>query len=149
MLALLKGSVNQCRVSSSSRILRLSNHLHSKIPNSSRLLVPYKLCYPRWGQVQKTLRGAFLSKQTRELCSFIIVFNPSSFASLFFFFFFFFSGQASVRSISSAASSLESKSSKGGRMINLYYVPFPFFFFSFFLALFFCYGEVPCIFTFL
>ena len=29
------------------------NFLCSKIPNSSRLLVPYKLCYPRWGQVQK------------------------------------------------------------------------------------------------
>ena len=28
------------------------NFLCSKIPNSSRLLVPYKLCYPRWGQVQ-------------------------------------------------------------------------------------------------
>ena len=37
-----------------------------------------------------------------------------------------------MRSVSGAASSLESDSSKGGRLINLYRVPFPFFFFFFF-----------------
>ena len=48
-----------------------------------------------------------------------------------------------MRSISSAASSLESKSSKGGRMINLYYVPFPFLFFLSFLPSSFVMAKLP------
>ena len=39
VVALLRGLVSQYRVSRSTRILRLSNFLRSKIPNSSRLLV--------------------------------------------------------------------------------------------------------------
>ena len=39
VVALLRGPVSQYRVSRSSRILRFSNFLRSKIPNSSRLLV--------------------------------------------------------------------------------------------------------------
>ena len=72
------------------------------------------------GSSIKTLRGAPLSKQTGELCSFITAFNPISFVSLFsfsweFFFFFSLSGQASVRSTSGATSSLESEDSEGVR----------------------------------
>ena len=40
VVALLRRPVSQCRVSRSSRILRLSNFMCPKIPNSSRLLVP-------------------------------------------------------------------------------------------------------------
>ena len=71
------------------------------------------------GSSTTTLGGAPLSKQTGELCSFITAFNSISFVSHFSlsreFFFFFFSllGQASVRSASSAASSLESDDSEG------------------------------------
>ena len=44
---------------------------------------PIKTVLPQMGSSTKTLRGALLSKQTSEFCSFIIVFNPSSFASPF------------------------------------------------------------------
>ena len=40
VVALLRGPVNQYKVSRSSKILRFLNFLRSKIPNSSRLLVP-------------------------------------------------------------------------------------------------------------
>ena len=68
----------------------------------------------------KTLGGAPPSRQMGEFCSFIIAFNPISFVSPFslpflcFFFFFFFSSQASVRSTSGAASSLELEDFEGG-----------------------------------
>ena len=48
-----------------------------------------------------------------------------------------------MRSISSAASSLESESFEGGHMINLYYVPFPFFFFLSFLPSSFVMAKSP------
>ena len=44
---------------------------------------PIQTVLPQMGSSTKTLGGALLSKQTSELCSFIIEFNPSSFASLF------------------------------------------------------------------
>ena len=44
---------------------------------------PIQTVLPQMGSSTKTLGGTLLSKQTSELCSFIIVFNPSSFASLF------------------------------------------------------------------
>ena len=49
VVALLRRLVSQRRVSRLSRILRLSNFLHPKVPNPSRLLVLSKLCYLRWG----------------------------------------------------------------------------------------------------
>ena len=49
VVALLRRPVSQCKVSRLSRILRLSNFLHPNVPNPSRLLVPSKLCYLRWG----------------------------------------------------------------------------------------------------
>ena len=73
------------------------------------------------GSSTKTLGGTSPYRQMGELYSFIIMFNPISFVSPFslpflrFFFFFFLSGQASVRSASSVASSLKSKDSEGGR----------------------------------
>ena len=71
------------------------------------------------GSSTTTLGGAPLSKQTGELCSFITAFNPISFVSPFLFlesfFFFLFSilCQASLRSTSGVAFSLESEDSEG------------------------------------
>ena len=44
---------------------------------------PIQTVLPQMGSSTKTLGGALLSKQMSELCSLIIVFNPSSFASPF------------------------------------------------------------------
>ena len=44
---------------------------------------PIQTVLPQMGSSTKTLGGALLSKQTSELCSFILVFNPSSFMSPF------------------------------------------------------------------
>ena len=48
VVALLRRPVSQRRVSWLSRILGLSNFLHLKVPNPSRLLVSSELCYLRW-----------------------------------------------------------------------------------------------------
>ena len=70
VVALLRRPVSQCKVSRLSRILRLSNFLHPNVPNPSRLLVPSKLCYLRWGWVQKPW-GAHLHPEKRV--SFILL----------------------------------------------------------------------------
>ena len=44
---------------------------------------PIKTVLPQMGSSTKTLKDTFLSKQTSEICYFIIVFNLSSFASPF------------------------------------------------------------------
>ena len=49
VVASLRRPVSQYRVSRLSRILRLSNFLHLKVPNPSKLLVSSKLCYLRLG----------------------------------------------------------------------------------------------------
>ena len=49
VVALLRRPVSQRRVSRLSKILKLSNFLHPKVPNPSRLLVPSELCYLKWG----------------------------------------------------------------------------------------------------
>ena len=89
-------------------------------PQFEQTSSPIKTVLPQMGSSTKTLRGTPLSKHTGELCFFIIAFNPIPFVSPFslpFLSFFFspLSGQASVRSTSGAASSLESEDSEGGR----------------------------------
>ena len=52
-------------------------------PQFEQTSSPIQIVLPQMGSSTKTMRGALLSKQMSELCYFIIVFNPSSFASPF------------------------------------------------------------------
>ena len=52
-------------------------------PQFEQTSSPIKTVLPQMGSSTKTLGGAPLSKKTSELCSFIIAFNPTSFASPF------------------------------------------------------------------
>ena len=159
MVAWLRRLGNRCRVSKLLRIPKLPSSLHLKVLSLSELPVPSEPCFLRHCQVKRLWEARlYPNKQVNRISLYNSVLSLFLFCSPFFspspFFFFEFLlsflllGQASVRSVPSVASSLESENSESEcRLFLLCFLFLPFFPYTFSPAFFF-YGEGPYISTF-